>query len=106
MGFGSSQTINSLNKMEFAKSILLILCCLNVVQRSLCFDPNRKQSISTVLNAKWSSTPFVLEMSEFLNDAKSDYFWAYLDYLTEDKMVNRKMTDREFYDGLLEFSSR
>ena len=83
-----------------------MLSTLVVIEQYHALDPTRKQSISTVLNAKWSSTPFALEISEYLSDVKSDYFWAYLDYLAEDEMVNRRITDKEFYDSLLEFSSR
>ena len=83
-----------------------MLSTLVVIKQYEAFDPTRKQTISTVLNAKWSSTPFALEISEFLSDVKSDYFWAYVDYLAEDEMVNQKTTDKKFYEGLLEFSSR
>ena len=76
------------------------------LQQCLAFDPKRKQSVSTVLNTKWSSTPFALEIAEFLGDIKTDYFWAYLDFLAEDEQVTIKTTDKEFYDKLLEFSSR
>ena len=70
------------------------------------FDPNRKQSINTVLEAKWSLTPFALEISEFLSDTKDEYFWAYLEYLAEDDIVNRNMNEKQFYENLLEFTSR
>ena len=84
----------------------ILFSVLIVVEHCLAFDPNRKQSISTVLNSKWSSTPFALEISEFLGDVKNDNFWAFLDFLSEEQMVDRKMTDREFYDKLIEFTSR
>ena len=92
--------------MDFVKALMLMLSTLVVIKQYHAFDPTRKQSISTVLNAKWASTPFALEISEFLSDVKSDYFWAYLDYLAEDEIVNRISTDKGFYDSLLEFSSR
>lgn len=94
------------NRMNLAKVSWIIFSVLIVVQQCLAFDPNRKQSVSTVLNSKWSSTPFALEISEFLGDVKNDNFWAFLDFLAEEEMMNRKMTDKEFYDKLIEFSSR
>ncbi len=72
----------------------------------MCLDSTRKQSVTTVLNGKWSLTPFALETSEYLNDIKSDYFWAFLEFLAEDEVVNRRCTDEEFHDKLILFSSR
>ena len=92
--------------MACCRPIYVILSVLVFVKQSKALDPNRKQSVTTVLNAKWPSTPFALEISEYLNDVKIDYFWAFLDYLAEDEMVHRKPTDKEFYNKLIEFSSR
>ena len=88
------------------KLLLVVISTLLVLRPSFGFDPNRKQGINTVLDAKWSLTPFSLEISEFLSDTKSEYFWAYLEYLAEDEIVNRKMSDKQFYQNLIEFTSR
>ena len=93
-------------KMGNMKLLLMAISAVLILRQSYGFDPNRKQSINTVLDAKWSQTPFVLEISEFLSDTKDEYFWAYLEYLAEDEIVNRKMTDKQFYENLLEFTSR
>ena len=93
-------------KMGITKLCLVVISSLLVLRQSIAFDPNRKQSINTVLEAKWSLTPFALEISEFLSDTKDEYFWAYLEYLAEDDIVNRNMNDKQFYQNLLEFTSR
>ena len=92
--------------MGNTKLLLVVISATLVLRQSLALDPNRKQSINTVLEAKWALTPFALEISEFLSDTKDEYFWAYLEYLAEDDIVNRKMNDKEFYHKLLEFTSR
>lgn len=92
--------------MHFLRLFCTYISVTIVVKQCLALDHQRKQSITTVLNAKWSSTPFALEISEFLNDIKSDYFWEYLEYLSENEIVEGKFTDKEYYDKLIEFSSR
>ena len=94
-------------KISSRTIIYKLFCLLLFTGQSDCQNkPARKQIVSTVLNAKWSSTPFALETAEFLADVKDDYFWAYLDFLAEDEIVHRKLTDEEFYDKLMTFSSR
>ena len=92
--------------MGNTKLFLVVISATLVLRQSFALDPNRKQSINTVLEAKWALTPFALEISEFLSDTKDEYFWAYLEYLAEDDIVNRKMNDKEFYQNLLGFTSR
>lgn len=36
-------------------------------------------TVSTLLNAKWNSTPLALEVSEFLNEEDASFFWAFVD---------------------------
>ena len=91
---------------KFERIVFLLFSIIILAHQCICLDSTRKQSVTTVLNGKWSSTPFALETSEYLNDIKSDYFWALLEFLAEDEVVNRKWTDEELHDKLIEFSSR
>ena len=89
-------------KLAF-KAILLSLvigCCLAVEKKP--------KLVSTLLNAKWARTPFVLEASEFLANEHNDYFWALIDYLSEPDNLDlaTKVTEEELYQRLIEFSSR
>ena len=91
---------------KFERIIFILFSILALGHQCMCLDSARKQSVTTVLNAKWSLTPFALETSEYLNDIKSDYFWAFLEFLAEDEIVNRRCTDEEFHEKLIVFSSR
>ena len=93
-------------RIKVERTVLKLFSVLLLSHQCLCLDPTRKQSVSTVLNAKWSLTPFALETSEYLGDIKTEYFWALVDFLAEDEIVNRKCTDEEFHEKLIEFSSR
>ncbi len=42
----------------------------------------KSKTVSTLLNAKWNSTPTALEIAEFLNDEDPSYFWAFLEDLS------------------------
>ena len=89
-------------KLAF-KAILLSLvigCCLAVEKKP--------KLVSTLLNAKWARTPFVLEASEFLANEHNDYFWALIDYLSEPDNLDlvTKVTEEELYQRIIEFSSR
>ena len=74
-----------------------------------CFAFEKKPKlVSTLLNAKWARTPFVLEASEFLANEHNDYFWALIDYLSEPDNLDlaSKITEEELYQRIIEFSSR
>ena len=96
-----------MSKTKYERATCMFFSLLILAGQYLCLDkPAQKQSVSTVLNGKWSLTPFALETTEFLGDVKNDYFWSLLDFLAEDKIINKKFTDEEFYEKLMEFSSR
>lgn len=44
-------------------------------------EKGRIKTVSTLLNAKWASTPTELEISEFLNDEDPSFFWSFLEKL-------------------------
>ena len=46
---------------------------------------NRKP-VTSLLTAKWSSTPFHLEMSEFVADEDSNAFWEMVDFFVEEQV--------------------
>lgn len=39
----------------------------------------KTRTVSTLLNAKWNSTPTALEIAEFMNDEDPSYFWSFLE---------------------------
>lgn len=64
--------------------------------------------VSTLLNAKWTRPPFLLETAEFLASENNDYFWAFLDYFAEPDNLDLqdKLSHEELYKKMLEFTSR
>ena len=79
----------------------LILCVFYVIHFSTAEegttnDKIKPRTVSTLLNAKWNSTPTALEIAEFLNDEDSSYFWSFLEDLfdNEDKFHDSKFTNR------------
>ena len=67
---------------------------------------NRKP-VTSFLTAKWSSTPFHLEMSEFVADEDSNAFWEMVDFFVEERdSIGRSISDREFYEKCVSFASR
>ena len=45
-------------------------------------NKGKSRTVSTLLNAKWNSTPTALEIAEFLNDEDPSYFWTFLEDLS------------------------
>ena len=95
-----------------------MLRTLVLVALTLCLNLNftfgagsqeqKAKIVSTLLNAKWSRTPFVLEASEFLASENSDIFWAFVDYFAEPDNVDieARLTHEELYQRVITFCSR
>ena len=89
--------------------ILAVLLCH--FHQGLVFgagSDKKPKVVSTLLNAKWSRTPFVLEASEFLASENNEYFWSFVDYFAEPDNVDieAKITDEELYQRVITFCSR
>ena len=73
-------------------------------------EPGSKKSskklVTTLLNAKWASAPFVLEAAEFLAEENNQFFWEFIELLVEEENNLPGMSDKDVYDKLLSFSSR
>ena len=46
-------------------------------------NKGKSKTVSTLLNAKWASSPIALEISEILNEEDSSYFWMFLESLNQ-----------------------
>ena len=56
---------------------------------------NRKP-VTSLLTAKWASTPFHLEMSEFIADEDNGAFWEMVDFFVEERdSIGRSLSDRD-----------
>jgi len=59
---------------------LLFLFVFGVKLKETTADDRAKfKTVSTLLNAKWNSTPLALEISEFLNDEDPSFFWSFVE---------------------------
>ena len=61
--------------------LLVLVVAINGDETTGGSGKTRTKTVSTLLNAKWTSTPTELEMSEFLNDEDPAYFWSFLEAL-------------------------
>ncbi|GAB6021676.1 hypothetical protein CHUAL_004257 [Chamberlinius hualienensis] len=71
-------------------------------------DINGKNKIiSASLDAKWMSTPIILEISEYLAEENSNLFWDYVDRIAElDPAFLHKGSDRDYYELILNEASK
>lgn len=46
-------------------------------------NKGKSKTVSTLLNAKWASSPIALEISECLNEEDPSYFWMFLESLNQ-----------------------
>lgn len=88
------------------KVLLLSSLCVVLLGLVGAKDEPKKKVVTTLLNAKWSSAPFVLEAAEFLAQESNFYFWEMMEFLAEEEANLSHMTDKELYDKVISFSSR
>lgn len=64
------------------RSFLAIVCCLliGVVHQ---LNATKSHPITTLLNAKWKTTPVYLEIAEFLFDESPNFYWDYVKELVQ-----------------------
>jgi len=91
-------------KMPNMWVLLLLLSCL-CSQTSIA--QKKKKPISTLLTAKWSNTPILLEAAEFLASENKEYLWSFITAIGEvtEQGINMK-TDEELYQLIQELSAR
>ena len=67
----------------------------------------KSKVFTTVLNTKWSNTPLVLEAAELLAEENNEYFWDFLDYLSDRQNIDlKRLTAEEIYENVISFASR
>ncbi|XP_052105584.1 UDP-glucose:glycoprotein glucosyltransferase 1-like [Mytilus californianus] len=79
---------------------LLLFCIISTVQ-------GRPKSVSVTLDAKWGSTPLLLEASEYLAKENIEYFWRYISdvsLLKPEEMESVK--DLPYYSMILTYAEK
>jgi hypothetical protein len=71
-------------------------------------SPHKKSKVvTTVLNAKWANTPLVMEAAEVLAEENAEFFWDFLDFLSDKRNIElKRMTGQEIYESVISFASR
>ena len=94
------------------RAVATVITLAALVAFSAVADSSKKSTanrkpVTSFLSAKWSSTPFHLEMSEFVADEDSNAFWEMVDFFVEERdSIGRSVSDREFYEKCVSFASR
>lgn len=60
------------------KPLWRLLCCFLLIVQTFA---SKSHPITTLLNAKWHTTPICLEISEFLFDESPNLYWDYVNAL-------------------------
>ena len=70
------------------RAFVYLICICLLWRSSLAADDSggnkgKSKTVSTLLNAKWTSTPIALEISECLHEEDPSYFWMFLESLNQ-----------------------
>lgn len=67
-----------------------------VASASAASSSANRKPVTSLLTAKWASTPFHLEMSEFVADEDNGAFWEMVDFFVEERdSIGRSLSDRD-----------
>lgn len=67
-------------RMKYYTVFLSILCIL--LSFALNAKTKKSKAITTLLDAKWDVTPLVLETAEYLADENVDFYWSFIDSIS------------------------
>ncbi|KAG5893498.1 hypothetical protein JTB14_010548 [Gonioctena quinquepunctata] len=83
--------------------VVLYLDVINLVDGK----SKKTKSVTTLLDAKWKSTPLVLEVAEYLADENEDFYWDFIDSISSlDPPLTAIENDRERYNKIIEVTSK
>ena len=82
--------------MRAAAAMMVTLTAALVVSASAASSSANRKPVTSLLTAKWASTPFHLEMSEFIADEDNSAFWEMIDFFVEERdSIGRSLSDRD-----------
>ncbi|XP_041360300.1 UDP-glucose:glycoprotein glucosyltransferase 1-like [Gigantopelta aegis] len=92
--------------MKMRLSHILRLVLFGLITHS-CYVQAKSKHVAISLDAKWSSTPLLLEASEFLAQESSDYFWTFVQDISNlNPNGLHGETDQSIYNTILKYASR
>lgn len=93
-----------LPRTTFSFVYIVVLTCLTC---DVLGQNQKSKIVTTVLNTKWSHTPLVLEAAEFLAEENGEYFWDFLDFLSDKQSIDlKRLSAQEIYENVISFASR
>ena len=82
--------------MRVAVTMMVTLTATLVASASAASSSANRKPVTSLLTAKWASTPFHLEMSEFVADEDNGAFWEMVDFFVEERdSIGRSLSDRD-----------
>ena len=82
--------------MRVAATMMVTLTATLVASASAASSSANRKPVTSLLTAKWASTPFHLEMSEFVADEDNGAFWEMVDFFVEEQdSIGRSLSDRD-----------
>jgi UDP-glucose:glycoprotein glucosyltransferase len=67
--------------MRFQALLLIVLVQSQFITEGNC-RVKKSKSVTTLLEAKWETTPLVLEVVEYLGDESVDFFWSFVNSIS------------------------
>ncbi|XP_043469354.1 UDP-glucose:glycoprotein glucosyltransferase [Leptopilina heterotoma] len=86
---------------------LFILPLLLLRLEPIKADRKINKYVTTLINAKWNDTPLVLEVAEYLNDENANYFWRFVDAVTENENgLQSDGTEKDQYEAAIQLAAQ
>lgn len=81
---------------------LSVLLILNIEAKN-----KKSKSVTTLLEAKWSATPLLLEVAEYLADENVDFYWNFIDSICRlNPPLNERENDKLKYDAVIDIAGK
>ncbi|KAJ3654931.1 hypothetical protein Zmor_014082 [Zophobas morio] len=92
--------------MRFVILLFTVLVQLQLISHGSC-RVKKSKSVTTLLDAKWETTPLVLEVVEYLGDENEDFFWSYVNSISSLNPPLVKLgNDKEKYKVMMDHASK
>lgn len=62
--------------------VVLLIIFTYLDRNNVVGKTKKSKSVTTLLEAKWESTPLVLEAAEYLANENVDYYWGFIDSIS------------------------
>lgn len=63
--------------------LVLLFSCTFSVSRGGKSSQQKSKSVTTLIEAKWSATPFLLETCEYLAEEAPELMWTFIEAINE-----------------------